>query len=277
MMKQILCLAGAAILLFWLSAPAGHAAITDQSLTVTTPLTELQAPTVSVSFTSTTTVPAAQNVTATGTATFAGQAITLTCTNTTTTTLMNGDVARTFTCEGTFPENTLLLAPPGNYSVSVRLQTSAGETFGPVTAPFRVIIPDIPTLSQIVGELVADGFIAPQMQNPLTAKLDAAEAAVERGQTKTACNILRAFMHQVVAQTGKKIDRRAAPKLNADATALCNALSGQGGNGHGHGHGHGNDNGGDNGNDNGNDDGNGNGNGNGNGGHHGHGHGHGED
>src|SRR5207248_452877 len=125
MTRWMIRLAGAASLLLWFSLSAAHADIAIQSLTVTSPLTELQAPTVNVTFTSTTTVPATEDVTATGTATFAGQSIPLDCTSTNTTTQPNGDVVRTFTCEGTFPENTLLLMPPGNYMVAVRLQTSA--------------------------------------------------------------------------------------------------------------------------------------------------------
>ena len=73
-----------------------------------------------------------------------------------------------------------------------------------------------------VSQLVASGQIDAQQENPLLAKLDAAAAARARGDCNAAANIYGAFIHEVGAQSGKKIDASAAAILTADAQYLIN-------------------------------------------------------
>ncbi len=84
---------------------------------------------------------------------------------------------------------------------------------------FQIVV----TAASILGDvtqLVASGLIDPQMQTPLLAKLDAAADARARGQCPTAADIYDAFLSQVQAQTGNKIDPAAAAVLIADAQYL---------------------------------------------------------
>jgi Holliday junction resolvase len=61
-------------------------------------------------------------------------------------------------------------------------------------------------ISTIIENLLANGCIDnPGIANALTSKLSAAQMAISGGQIQTAINILRAFKHQVRAQTGKHI------------------------------------------------------------------------
>jgi hypothetical protein len=54
----------------------------------------------------------------------------------------------------------------------------------------------------------------------LCAKLSAAQAAADRGQARTSANILRAFDHQVSAQTGKSLTTDQADLLTLLASLL---------------------------------------------------------
>jgi hypothetical protein len=66
--------------------------------------------------------------------------------------------------------------------------------------------PTIQSLRNCVVHAAAVGHIDNQgIANSLLAKLDAAQAALDRSQTKTAVNKLNAFVKAVEAQTGKHI------------------------------------------------------------------------
>jgi hypothetical protein len=56
-----------------------------------------------------------------------------------------------------------------------------------------------------VYQFVSSGDIKGELANSLLAKLDAAAAALARGQCGTADNIYQAFIHEVQAQSGKGI------------------------------------------------------------------------
>ena len=60
--------------------------------------------------------------------------------------------------------------------------------------------------------------------NALMSKLDAAQAALDRGQPAVAANILQAFIHQVEAQSGKHIVPEHAAHLIEHAQAVVAAL-----------------------------------------------------
>jgi hypothetical protein len=60
--------------------------------------------------------------------------------------------------------------------------------------------------------------------NSLLAKLDAAQAALDRGQTSVAINTLEAFIHEVQAQAGKHIVQEHAQHLVIHAQLVIQAL-----------------------------------------------------
>ena len=62
--------------------------------------------------------------------------------------------------------------------------------------------------------------------NSLMAKLDAAQAAFDRGQTGVAINLLHAFVDEVSAQSGKHIVAEHATHLMEHAQRVIVALSG---------------------------------------------------
>lgn len=64
----------------------------------------------------------------------------------------------------------------------------------------------------------------PGIVKSLLAKLDAAHAALDRGQPDVAVNNLYAFIHEVDAQAGKHIDPGHAAHLSMHATEVIAAL-----------------------------------------------------
>ncbi len=62
--------------------------------------------------------------------------------------------------------------------------------------------------------------------NSLMAKLDAAQASLDRGNTSAAVNQLHAFINEVNAQAGKKIDAEHAGHLKMHAENVIAALGG---------------------------------------------------
>lgn len=65
----------------------------------------------------------------------------------------------------------------------------------------------------------------PGVVNSLLAKLDAAQAASDRGQPRVAVAQLQAFIHEVEAQAGKHIDEHHAHHMVTHANAVIGALS----------------------------------------------------
>ena len=76
-------------------------------------------------------------------------------------------------------------------------------------------------------DLVADvqGLDLPKgIESSLTSKLDAAIAAMDRGQDKAAVNKLNAFMNQAEAQRGKRISDADTDALIAAAQEIIAAI-----------------------------------------------------
>ncbi len=85
--------------------------------------------------------------------------------------------------------------------------------------------PTISSLRTCVQHAADEGFIDNQgVTNSLLAKLDAAQAALDRGQTSVAINNLEAFIHEVQAQAGKHIQQEHAGQLVEHAQVVIQAL-----------------------------------------------------
>ncbi len=85
--------------------------------------------------------------------------------------------------------------------------------------------PTISSLRACVQHAADGGFIDNQgVTNSLLAKLDAAQAALDRGQTGAAINLLNAFIHEVQAQAGKHIQQEHAQDLVMHAQLVIQAL-----------------------------------------------------
>ncbi len=97
--------------------------------------------------------------------------------------------------------------PPGSTSAAQRLATFDGT------------LADIANSSQL--GLIDNNGIA----QSLTAKIQAAAAAAQRGQQKTSGNMLNAFSDEVRAQSGKHVSSLAAQVLLEDSDSLIRELS----------------------------------------------------
>ena len=87
------------------------------------------------------------------------------------------------------------------------------------------LTPTIASLTACVEQASTEGLINNQgVANSLLAKLDAALAAQDSGQMKTAINLLGAFIHEVQAQAGKHIDQTHAQHMVAHAQVVIQAL-----------------------------------------------------
>ena len=85
--------------------------------------------------------------------------------------------------------------------------------------------PTISSLRTCVQHAADQGFIDNQgITNSLLAKLDAAQAAQDRGQTGAVINLLNAFIHEVQAQAGKHIEQPHAQDLVMHAQLVIQAL-----------------------------------------------------
>ncbi len=85
--------------------------------------------------------------------------------------------------------------------------------------------PTISSLRACVQHAADEGFIDNQgVTNSLLAKLDAAQAALDRGRTGAAINLLNAFIHEVQAQAGKHIKQEHAQDLVMHAHLVIQAL-----------------------------------------------------
>jgi len=86
--------------------------------------------------------------------------------------------------------------------------------------------PTIAALQMCVHHAAAMGHIDNEgIVRSLHAKLDAAEAALDRGQPVVAVNILGAFISEVQAQAGRHIDAEHAEHMVMHAQAVIAALT----------------------------------------------------
>jgi len=89
------------------------------------------------------------------------------------------------------------------------------------------LTPTIASLTTCVEHAASQGLITSQgVANSLLAKLDAAQAAFDRGQTSVAINDLQAFIYEVQAQAGKHIDSMHAQHMVMHAQLVIQALGG---------------------------------------------------
>ena len=83
----------------------------------------------------------------------------------------------------------------------------------------------VPSLRACVVHAAEMGYIDNQgVANSLLTKLDAAQAALDRGQNHVAVAKLKAFIHAVEAQAGKHIDAHHAAHMVMHANEVINAL-----------------------------------------------------
>ena len=118
---------------------------------------------------------------------------------------------------------------------NLTVQTLFGVTDEGVITKYRVLysvtagvpatgVVHVVSASDILGAVRISrqlGLIDNQgVANSLVQKLEAANAAMGRGQTQVAMNLLRAFINEVSAQSGKHITIDAANMLIADVNTL---------------------------------------------------------
>lgn len=92
---------------------------------------------------------------------------------------------------------------------------------------FRLIA-TIPSLQQTVNRLCAENYITKQgICTSLSQKLKSALSAQQRGQNKTAVNVLLAFQNELKAQKGKAVTVQAYDLLMMDSNYVIQALGGK--------------------------------------------------
>ena len=102
---------------------------------------------------------------------------------------------------------------------------AAGPAFAMDNGECNHDLATIESLHHCVMHAAEMGHITNQgVANALMSKLDAAQAALDRGQPAVAANILQAFIHQVEAQSGKHIVPEHAAHLIEHAQAVVAAL-----------------------------------------------------
>jgi hypothetical protein len=85
--------------------------------------------------------------------------------------------------------------------------------------------PTVQALRECVQHAIAEGHIDDStIAQSLLAKLDAAQAALDRGQPAVAVQILRAFVYEVQAQAGVHIDAEHAAHMVMHAQIVIAAL-----------------------------------------------------
>ena len=111
----------------------------------------------------------------------------------------------------------------GEHTLTVVAEDTAGN-LSQETVTFTVVT-NLSSLSETVERLFESGDIDNKgIANSLLSKLNAAQAALDRGNVEAARNILDAFINEVEAQRGKHISEWAADLLIADAIAVRDAL-----------------------------------------------------
>ncbi len=105
-----------------------------------------------------------------------------------------------------------------------------GEHEGGNTIWYRGLLDDPPELLTNLGDFVVEptaGTVATAMEDPLLAKVDAAQAALtkdNKNAAKVAMNDLGALVNQTQAQTDKKISAAAAARIIDKTNTIIAAL-----------------------------------------------------
>jgi virginiamycin B lyase len=103
------------------------------------------------------------------------------------------------------------------FGVAVDGLTSPGP--GPPPPP----PPPEPTIEHLIDEVTEQGLPA-GIERSLLAKLEGAQRKRDAGQTEGACGSLGAYINEVKAQNGKKLEKAYAEALILDAVAVRDAL-----------------------------------------------------
>jgi len=112
----------------------------------------------------------------------------------------------------------------GEHTVTVTAEDSAGNT-GSVEVTFSVEA-TLASLRAVVERYAAEGSIAePGVKRSLLQTLDAAQAAVDRGQADVAVRVLGSFESQVRALTEKQISASSAETLATDSAFVRDRLA----------------------------------------------------
>jgi hypothetical protein len=109
--------------------------------------------------------------------------------------------------------------PLGPSVFSVDAVDRMGNASSPASTTFTIIVTPR-SMIEDVNQFGESGAIGQTLRRSLLAKLRNAMAAVNRGQCGPAGNLYGAFIHEVEAQSGKKIEPMAAAILIADAEYL---------------------------------------------------------
>jgi len=120
----------------------------------------------------------------------------------------------------------------GPYTATLTVTDPHGESDS--ASVTITIVPGSPwhqlaNLQMLIGDYVLSGDIEPEIEGPLLAKVNAAMAALDRGDppgAKIAMNDLKALINQVEAQADKKITREAADAIIARANQIIADLGG---------------------------------------------------
>jgi hypothetical protein len=120
----------------------------------------------------------------------------------------------------------LFWLPSGTYTLAVTGQDYAGWVTTNSTT--ITLIATIPSLQQTVNRLCTENYITKQGTcTSLSQKLASALSAQQRGQNKTAVNVLLAFQNELMAQKGKAVTVQAYNLLMMDSNYVIQVLGGK--------------------------------------------------
>jgi hypothetical protein len=111
--------------------------------------------------------------------------------------------------------------PLGEHTLSVVAADKAGnEATRSILFRTEATLGSLITIKHVLADL---GWLGKStgIERSLDAKLEAAQRAVEKGQMKAFRNLIRAFIQEVDALSGKQIDTRAAEVLIRDACFIA--------------------------------------------------------
>lgn len=120
--------------------------------------------------------------------------------------------------------------PAMSTSVAVGEDLRNGVIDGPTGSVVHMVTDGISPNARPEAQLVAiedaidEMDLPPTAAQPLHSKIDAAQAALERGNVRAACNQLAAFQNQVRAQSGKALTTAQADELLARSATLRSDL-----------------------------------------------------
>ncbi len=108
----------------------------------------------------------------------------------------------------------------------MRTLSAIGTTIGPTAPPAHFVSTDfLQTIISYKEQAIQQGWIKDQgIGISLDAKLNAASAALARGDNKTAVNVLNALLNEVDAQAGKQLLPEAVALLKFNTQYLISKL-----------------------------------------------------